>query len=311
MTGPVIVPAVTETPAGCALLATKLEEAIHMLKSWELRVSAHSRLRRAVALLGKIASLDAYPTDAAQLIRIGNAIRLAFDFYHITTCLPPNRVDALAEDLRRALKGTLDDDGPTEAHRAQSQVFTAAVMAVGGLRPRVAALGEKTTPDYVIHVGSLPFGIEIKRPASAAQILARVDRAVEQLEAYRSRYGVIVLDVSDCLPRFVSAQSPDEALGRGQGKFRTLHRDISDYITKRGGEPGFSRVAVLFVFANLFIWRRTQTPIPMGAFSSYAEVFPKACSGLIVNESRTVRKQLMRGLEVFGAHIQHLERVSE
>lgn len=306
ITGPVIVPAVTATPRGAAILADKLGESIAILETWNIRIASASKLPTAERLLRQIADLPAYPEEDRLLLRIGNVIRIAFDFYHITRCLTEDRVDAIAEDVRRSIKGTVDDSGPTEANRAQSQVLIAAVMAVGGLKPAAPQLEDGQTPDYVVVVDTLPFGVEIKRPASKDQVLKRVDQAIDQITAFGSEAGLIVVDLSDCLlgPTSQTAVTRSDV----QPTFRAAYTDISEHVAK-SERAGSNRIANLFVFANLFAWERRATPVPAPLFLMYSEVFPLARAGLIVKQARRLREQIDQGFKVFGGEVLERRRV--
>src|SRR5450759_1447560 len=229
MTGSIVVPAITAEPSGLALLASKLKEAIEIIRSWKIRVPEPSRLPAAKRLLEQVAKMDSYPSDQAQLNRIANSIRIAFDFYHITRVLPEERIDAVVEDLRRALGGTLDDVGPSQAHRAQSQVLIAAVMAVGGLTPGAPRTDRGVTPDYVAQVGTLSFAVEIKRPESLAGLRTKIDEAIDQVDALDTSGGALVIDVSDCMSLDSGSELGEEA---SKTDFRTLYGVVCDAVAR-------------------------------------------------------------------------------
>ncbi len=242
----------------------------------------------------------------AQLHRIGTAIRLGFDFYHITRVLTEDRVDAIAEDLPRALKGSLQDVGPAAANRAQSQALIGAVLAVGGLRPAAPVLGNTPTPDYIAHLDGLRYGVEVKRPESNSQTLKRVDEAIDQIASFDPEAGLIVIDLSDCLLERGSEINLDRAAV--EPLFRREYRAISDHI-ERSKRTGIHRLANLFVFANLFGWERTPTPLPNSLFPTYSEVFHRARGGLISNQSLRVRQGIENGFQVFQAKLETKQRV--
>jgi hypothetical protein len=300
ISGRIIIPGITETPRGVAILADKLGEAIGILESWKLRVSPASRLQAAKRLLHHIATTPAYPEDEAQLHRIGNAIRIAFDFYHITRCLTEDRVNAISEDLRRSLDGTLNDYGPTEANRAQSQVLIAAVMAAGGLKPGAPVPGQGQTPDYVVNVDSLRFGVEIKRPESQDRVLKHVDKAIDQINALGTEGGVIVIDLSDCL--LTAGERTWLVHDDVRPAFRDVYTVVSDHIAS-SERSGADIISNLFIFTNLFAWRRVSPPVPAPLFLMYSEVFRDARTGLIVEYSRRLRDQIDRGYEAFEGEI--------
>jgi hypothetical protein len=305
MTGSIVVPAITAEPSGLSLLASKLGEAIEIIRSWRIRVPEPSRLPVASRLLEQIATRSSYPSDPAQLNRIANSIRIAFDFYHITRVLPEERIAVVAEDLRRALKGTVDDVGPTEANRAQSQVLMAAVMAAGGLKPGAPRTGGGVTPDYVTQVGTLSFAVEIKRPESLAGLKAKIDEAIGQLAAIDTAGGVLVIDVSDCMsldslsPSAEAAATPD---------FQAIRNSVRQAVIS-STRPGRNKISNLFVFANLFGWRPGPPPCPHPIFLTYQEVLHSARAGLIVDASRDVRRRIGRGFHEFGAETLEQHRV--
>ena len=117
----------------CDIAARRLEEAITRIKSWGVRVHEASRLPNAARLLPSVAHAGRYPSEPAALIRIGNALTVAVDFRHIASVLPQSFVAPIAEDLKRALKGTLNDTGSSDALRAQSQLQFGAVLAAASL----------------------------------------------------------------------------------------------------------------------------------------------------------------------------------
>jgi hypothetical protein len=133
-------------PRGAALLADQLHEATTIIESWGIKVAASSRLPQAEALLRQTAARDQYPSDLAELHRLGNAIRVGFDFYHISPALTETPVPPVVGDLRHAVKGSLDDAGARPSNRAQTQVLFGFVLAVGGLRPRVPRTDGGPTP---------------------------------------------------------------------------------------------------------------------------------------------------------------------
>jgi hypothetical protein len=259
-----------------------------------------------VRLLRSTAAHAEYPDDQQQLYRIGAAIRLGFDFYHITRVLTEERVDAIAEDLRRALKGTLEDVGPTAANRAQSQALIGAVLAVGGLRPAAPVLGNTPTPDYIAHLDGLRYGVEVKRPESNSQTLKRVDQAIDQIAAFEPEAGLIVVDLSDSLFEGGFEINLDRTVV--EPLFQREYRRISDHI-ERSKRPGIHRLANLFVFANLLGWERTPTPVPNSLFPTYSEVFHRARAGLISDQSLRVREKIEDGFQAFQAKLETKRRV--
>jgi hypothetical protein len=297
---------VTSTPSGLGLVASKLDEAIEIIKSWRIRVADSSRLPSASRLLYRSTTLSAYPDDPLQLLRIGNAIRVGFDFYHITRTLTDERVDAVAEDLRRSLSGTLDDTGPTSAQRAQSQVLFASTMAVGGLRPAAPSTAAGSSPDYVVRLGTLTFAVEMKRPESMVGIQGKMDKAIDQIAAMDSAGGVLFVDVSDCISLDSSPSSRDPD---ARTAFRAATTSVRDALLN-SARPGRAKVTNLFVVGVWFGWREGPPRVPHPVFLTYEEVFHSARFGLLVEQAREVHERLFRGFRELGGEILERRRVT-
>jgi hypothetical protein len=301
----IIAVGVTNTPSGLSIVASKLDESIEIIKSWRIRVADSSRLPSASRLLHRSSALSAYPEDAGQLVRIGNAIRVGFDFYHITRTLPDERVAVVAEDLRRSLNGTLDDTGPTAAHRAQSQVLFASIMAVGGLRPAAPTTAAGSTPDYVVRVGTLTFAVEMKRPESLAGLQAKMDEAIDQISAMDSAGGVLFVDVSDCISLDSSPSSRDPD---ARAAFRAATEAVRNALLN-STRAGRAKITNLFVVGVWFGWRDGPPRAPHPVFLTYEEVFHSARAGLLVEQAKEVHERLFRGFSTFGGEIRERRRV--
>ena len=195
------------------------------------------------------------------------------------------------------MSGTIDDVGASEANRAQSQVWMAAVLALGDLRPAAPAPGIGLTPDYVVSLGSLRFALEIKRPESAVGLRTKLGEAIAQVDSLSTEGGVLVFDLSDCLPS--SGQSPSSEHVRNDFRNATTH--LLDALSFEGSSH--NKITNLFVFARLLAWEMGPPVLPDPGFLVYAEVFHSARSGLIVDQAREVRTRVMRGFEAFGAKV--------
>ena len=94
-----------------------------------------------------------------------------------------------------------------------------------------------------------------------------------------------------------------------QGAFQTAYTAAREYIIRRSGDEGYSRVALLFCFAESFLWTMPDPdPVPHSAVMFYAEVFPEASAGLIVDQSRKLRKQIFTGFEELGGRVKRMVR---
>lgn len=294
----IFIPKVIATPAGLALISAALSQSIDIIKSWNIRVAESSRLPLAVRLLDRSATLWLYPDSAEQLLRIGNAINAAFDFYNITRFLPDDPIAAIREDLRRALGGTLGDIGPTSACRAQNQLLVAALLMAGGLKAGSPSTDGRSSPDYFVEIGSVSFAVEIKRPESSNLIRERVDDAIDQIDSMQSSGGLVVVDVTDC----IGSQSDPDAIGEdGKSLFNHICDVVRNAVTE-SKRPGLGKVTNLFV---LGIWIRwLQKPIePKGLFLTCEVVFRKARAGLIMEQSEALNNRILSGIQALGGGV--------
>src|SRR5690349_3634739 len=110
------------------ILAGRLDSAIKHFRSWGVKIHPQSRLPLASHLLAEIGRSEKYPASAGELVRVGNALRIAFDFDAIANALETRRSAPLAETIRRACRGTLNDQGATVSHRAQSELRFGATL---------------------------------------------------------------------------------------------------------------------------------------------------------------------------------------
>lgn len=293
------------------VLAARLDAAILHFRSWGIKVHPQSRLPLASQLLKEIARTDQYPLAAHELVRVANALRIAFDFDAISKVLESQRSASLAETIRRACGGTLDDQGPTPSHRAQSELRFGATLAAGGLLPKVPPAGEGKTPDFIIELSGLQVGLEIKRPESSEAVISRLDDAVEQLAGFGSKYQAVVFDFTDCVSP--GAQIAETALeladleNAGRAQFRDLCNLASDYISGLPRREKFGRVILFAATSQSFVWLRRDGVIPVGLMLAYPEIFHWACSGLLVEFGRDLRKRVVSGWEFYNLKLRQTE----
>ena len=292
-------------------LATHLESAIAHFRSWGVRINQRSRLPLAVSLLQDIGTKERYPDSDEELVRVANALRAAFDFRIVAGALEKQRSAPLAEMLQRACGGTLEDQGPTAAHRAQSELRFGATLAAGALLPKVPPTGTTKTPDFVVSLSGLDFGVEIKRPESGDTIHDRLDDAAKQLRDFGSRYQVIVLDLSDGVCPAIEIVSDRQALAIAENavrsRFRELCTEASDYMSAPRNRDRFDRVLLFAASVQSFVWLRETTIMPIGLMVAYPEVFHWACAGLLVEVGRDLRKRIASGWEYYGSQLRHQE----
>lgn len=178
-------------------------------------------------------------------------------------------------------------------------------MKTGAPRP-----GSRKSPDYVVEIDTAAFSVEVKRPGSQAAIESKIAEAVHQTNEYASHPAVIALDLSDLWP--VSTGVRDVAVTELQNKgvFRAATELARLQVVRRGSQAGYSRVGVLFCFAESFLWEAPAPhPVPKAAVMMYAEVFPDAYEGLIVDQARKLRQSLVSGFEETGGRVRLFRRL--
>jgi hypothetical protein len=183
-------------------------------------------------------------------------------------------------------------------------------MAYAGLWPGAPKPRATKTPDFVVSVDTLPFGVEVKRPESENSVIKVIDEAIKQFLQYGTHCHLLAVDLSDCLPTQAGSAPLKTAEAQNHAKFRRIAAIASDYITRRKRDPGFDDVAVLFVFADSFLWGSAGgKTTPMSSLMMHVECFAHAASGLIVNQAQKLRELLVRGLQAVGTSIRHFERL--
>jgi len=297
-------------PKATGVLADRLEQALARLTPFGITAPPAGRLPRAVKLLRSVHKANAYPATDLELVRVGNAVKAAFNFVRFLDSIQPPGPPGVLESVKRALKGTLDDVGPTEAHRAQSELLVGATLVGGGVRVGAPRPGTGRTPDYVADVDTVSYSTEVKRPGSAGAVERAVAEAVRQAREYRAYPSVIALDLSDLSSSSSVIRDVRAAEAQYEGTFRAAYNSARDYLVRRRADNGYGRVALLFCFAESFLWAIPKaSPIPHSAMMMYVEVFPEASAGIIVDQSRKLRRKIVEGFEDLGGRVRRLDRV--
>ena len=297
-------------PEGTGVLATRLDDVLARLPGLGIRLNPASRLPQAARLLRSVEEANAYPSSEPDLLRVTNAVKAAFNFVRVIDAIRSPGPPGMLESLRRAAKGTLDDAGPTPAHRAQSELFFGVATVAGGAKTGAPKPGGRKTPDFVTEVDTLRYSVEVKRPGSVNTVQDKVAEAVRQIRGYKPYPGLVALDFSDLLPDVFGIRYVPTAESRNQQAFRAAYNLAREYVIRHSSEAGYSRVALLICFAESFLWTIPNPyPVPHSAFMLYAEVFLRASEGLIVDQSRKLRVNIVRGFKEMGGHIRRLVRV--
>lgn len=291
-------------------LAGRIDGAIAKLQSWGYGVASNSRLPAAAQVLRDVQGAGAFPRDPVQLVGVGNAIKIAFDYHQLVGVLEGGVPEGLRDILRRSLGGALGDAGPTEAHRAHSELHFGTLLASAGLRPGVPRPGRTRSPDFVVEVDSLPISVEVKRPGTAAAVTGKVEEAVSQLRDYeRGLSHAVIVDVSDCLsPSGVIATNPRFELDL-EDSFRKTSARAADYISARFGDPGFDRVLLLVALADRFLCDVSEEVRTRAVRLIYMQLYRRANAGLVVDQGKHLANAVVRGGEAMGMTVREQRRV--
>lgn len=185
-------------PDQLAPVVDALEEVLKDLDAWDLPVSEMSRLRTHKRVLRRVLDEGTYPSGATDRRAVSNAIRDAAEFHTISGALEDARVEAIAMELKRALKGTaVQDEATRTPYQFQSQLFFGSIFAVGGLSLQIAG-DHVGYPDFVVDNGTLRHGIEVKRPESEAGVDRAVWAGADQLRRV-SGPGMLALDLTEVI----------------------------------------------------------------------------------------------------------------
>jgi hypothetical protein len=298
------------SPENCTELAEALEQAIVHLTTQGIAISPSSRLPKAVKQLRAVAVQKTYPDTPAELRAVMNSIKAAFDFHAIAQALPTIPNNEVHDTCRRAVGGLLADEGPTDAHRAQTQLQFGCVLAEAGLRPAAVQPTRRKVPDYLIALDGLPTAMEVKRPASATGVKANVEAGIGQCRDFGTPLNALALDLSDCvgIPSAIFQGSSSQAEAEGQRRFRKAYLRASEYIIGRKADAGFSRCGALFAFAGAAFWPSEQPRKPLSRLLFYAEVFHHATSGLLLEQCRRLRERVVDGFRALGASLPAIPR---
>jgi len=303
-------PFVPLAPDQTDILAQRLDGALTQARTLGIRVNSLGRMPQAVKLLKAVYSAGAYPTTHPQLVRTGNAIKAAFQMTRVIDAIQAPGPPGVLRALRRALKGTLDDVGATDAHRAQSELFFGVTLVAGGTRTGAPRPGKGKTPDFVATVDTANYSVEVKRLESVDSIKAGVDEAAEQIWEYKPYPGDIIFDFSDLLPAPFGVKDMATPQATFWGPFRAAYAVAHDYLDARACDPKHARIAVLCCFAESFLWTVPNPhPLPHAALMYYGEVFPRAYGGLVVEQSDKLQARIWAGFQELGGRVRRSVRM--
>lgn len=257
------------TPAFVGVVAQHLREVIAEFKAWGVRINSGSRLPATASLLEEIAAAGEYPSDRPRLSVLGDAIRDAQEFVEIANVLPSTPLEVVRHDLNRAVRGNLEPPTRPGVHyQFQTQLWAAAMM--GNRAGSVGVLTFRQTsanPDYVLPNGTLSYAIEVKRPNGALDARNVIRKAARQIRSTAYHGGVIVVDLTDCLPsqlrlRFGNGRPNQRIVNQElDSLIGSLHREIfsdNESMLRSGREQVYS----LLAFARTTYWDESDLSIP-------------------------------------------------
>ena len=247
----------------------------------------------------EVSEQGSYGATTEELNQTAKAIVLASDFYLISRTLKEDRADPIAKELKVALGGTLNEveTRKKSAYDIQSQFWVGMVLAYSGLHPSVPD-SEKRKPDFVINVGSLPCGLEVKRPQTQASAWPALASAASQLREY-GLPGVIVLDLTSCIEadNLILHEGIISARELVRRRFFPLVNQLAEAARDYSQSDKFDRILLLKMYARFFSWTLGKKDDADIGFFFKSIVLPKACSGLVINESERIQDLIVHGLE--------------
>ena len=214
-------------------LADRLAKAIAVIGNWGIHVDA-SRLTDAERLLRDVAAAKAFPKPHDELVKVAHAARDAQEFADISGMLPDEPIAPVATALRDATTGHTPEDNPLRPYQAQAELWVGAMLSCA--TDFVGAPRRHGRPDYIVRNGDMEYGIEVKRPQRAGNILTHVSKAEKQLRLDTPKYhgGALVMDLTDCLEPDIATtiesgpldlDAAQEWIGR---QMLRLHRSMYD-----------------------------------------------------------------------------------
>jgi hypothetical protein len=294
-----IIPFAGLSPAACTALAAAIDDALEVFGRWQLPTGMSTRLLKARGHLMKVARQDSYGATPDELYETAKAILLANDFYLISRTLKEDRADPIAEELKVALGGTLReiDTKKKSAFDIQSQFWFGMVLAYSGLHPAVPD-SKKRRPDFLINVGTLSCGVEIKRPKAPETAWRAVSSAASQLNEY-GLPGVIVLDLTRCVnaDELILHKGPLTARQIVKRRFYPLVNQLTKAASGYSRSDKFDRIILLKMYARFFNWTFGCKDDADFGFFFKSIVLPEACCGLVTEQSERIQSLMLHGFE--------------
>jgi hypothetical protein len=300
------------TPQVCGFLADELEHVIKKLRGWNIRVLDVSRLARHSKVLRQISLDGAYPRDPEKLRLAVRALLDAHEFRYILPCLTDDQVPHFAKQLQLAIGGSVDrDELDRMPYQYQTQFWVGAALAFAGVQPMIPAESGRKSPDYVIENGTIHYGVEVKRPRSAASCEKAVVDAVRQLRSAKVG-GAVVVDITDCLSNIDLVVDEDGGGPAPSDLIQAEFMDISARLealtfnpAQNMPRPSFLPATVLVVVGTILRWDvRNQGHPDIGRLTRFVAVNRSSGPTLEYHRTSWLRDLLFEGFRAVGYDMQ-------
>ncbi len=251
-------------------------------------------------LLTRVAEEGTFGTDPRRLMLISNAIMVAGDFVQVSYCLGDERVERIAEDLVRSLKGSLEEQDGQTPYDYQAQLWFGSVLARAEMNTTVPPKKvNRGHPDFAINVDGLHCGVEVKRPQTTAGASGLISTAADQLWDY-GRPGIIAVDISQCLnvrDLIVALLDADIA---GAMYLSDHFKHVTEQLAQRvrdGQGAKYQRIIEMVVYCRFPHWRNfNEKRIPRFSVMFCTPIFRDAFGGRLINQAHGIRRRLASAL---------------
>lgn len=294
-------------PDICGILADRLETAIGDLEDKGVRISGASRLNIAVSLLRRVDRAGQFPAKVDELVRVGNALKTAFEFSQINGVLPKKKLSKpLRDTLQRAVGGSLDHTRPSSVTQAQSELRVGTILVAGGLNVAPISTSSARSPDFRVTVDTLEYNLEVKQPSRESTLIRNIKKAVYQLYDRDAQPGIIAVDMRPCISEVVGSGYYDPRTDLVKGYARRLFDEEYDFVRELAThDQRYARICALIYIAESFFWRDppTEAYAPM---VFVMQSFDDACQGLVLRQTLKLLERAVAGSQNIGGRLMRL-----
>ncbi|MEW5916533.1 MAG: hypothetical protein AB1762_09015 [Gemmatimonadota bacterium] len=183
--------------------------------------------------------------------------------------------------------------------QAQSQLVVRAAFFLAGVmpgQPTHSGKDGRKKPDILVENGASTYGVEVKRPTAAKNVVPRAMDAAEQLSNAGLKGG-IVLDITDTLTADTPEQTDVQVVDAAMQVMDAF------FINGVGWKSGYSQVLMITVIARpiLRVIMKTATNGEVQNHSTSAGVALGTAEGTLDTiRARWMRDRLAHGLDKLG-----------